>query len=94
MALTKAKIVESMQANLGLPRKRCTELLEKLIDIIKANLENGESVMISGFGKFCVNKKKERKGRNPATGSDMLLDKRKVVTFKCSHILREKINGS
>ena len=94
MALTKVKIVESMQENLGLPRKRCTELLEKLIDIIKTNLENGENVMISGFGKFCVNQKKERKGRNPATGSDMILEKRKVVTFKCSHILREKINGS
>jgi integration host factor subunit alpha len=49
--------------------------------------------LISGFGKFCVKEKNERRGRNPATGADMTLDMRRVVTFRCSHLLREKING-
>ena len=59
---------------------------------MKKTLESGEDVMISGFGKFCVKNKKERRGRNPATGDDMMLRPRKVVTFKCSGNLREKIN--
>jgi integration host factor subunit alpha len=49
--------------------------------------------LISNFGKFCVREKKERKGRNPATGEDMMLSPRKVVTFKCSGKLRDEING-
>jgi integration host factor subunit alpha len=56
-------------------------------------LEKGEDVLISGFGKFCIKNKKERRGRNPATGDDMMLSQRQVVTFRCSHLLREKING-
>jgi len=62
------------------------------LKIIKQNLENGEDVLISGFGKFCVKEKKERKGRNPATGDDMMLSPRKVVTFRCSPVLRKRIN--
>jgi integration host factor subunit alpha len=68
-------------------------VIEGLIEIIKKTLENGEDVLISGFGKFCVKNKRERRGRNPATGQDLILDKRKVVTFKCSGKLREKINS-
>jgi integration host factor subunit alpha len=60
---------------------------------MKNKLEIGEDVLISGFGKFCVKLKKERRGRNPATGEDMLLAGRKVITFRCSHLLRKKING-
>jgi integration host factor subunit alpha len=63
------------------------------LEIIKRTLESGEDVMISGFGKFCVKEKKQRKGRNPATGKDMMLEPRKVVTFRCSRQLRYKING-
>jgi len=60
---------------------------------MKRSLESGEDVMISGFGKFCVKEKKERRGRNPSTGEDMVLEPRKVVTFKCSGNLRDRING-
>ncbi|MGE5248687.1 MAG: HU family DNA-binding protein, partial [Bacteroidota bacterium] len=60
--------------------------------LMKNRLEKGEDVLISGFGKFCVKDKNERRGRNPATGQDMMLAKRKVITFRCSHLLREKIN--
>jgi len=68
-------------------------MLETLLELIKSNLEKGEDVLISGFGKFCVKEKNERRGRNPATGNDMLLDSRRVVTFRCSHLLRDKINA-
>ena len=69
------------------------ELVETLLELIKKSLENGEDVLISGFGKFSVRKKKERRGRNPATGREMMIESRKVVTFKSSGNLRDKING-
>ena len=93
MTLTKAQLVDTIQNDIGLPRKKSSELVETLLEIIKINLENGEDVLISGFGKFCVKAKKERRGRNPATGEDMMLAPRKVVTFSCSPVLRKKING-
>ena len=65
--------------------------VEILLELIKRTLEDGEDVLISGFGKFCIRKKSERKGRNPSTGEDILLNKRKVLTFKCSGMLRDKI---
>jgi integration host factor subunit alpha len=64
-----------------------------LIEIIKRSLEKSEDVLISGFGKFCVKNKKERRGRNPATGDDLTLRGRRVITFKCSGKLRNKINN-
>ena len=92
MALTKADIINSVQMEEGLTKQQSTEVIEALIEIIKSTLESGEDVLISGFGKFCVREKKERKGRNPATGDDLMLSPRKVVTFKCSGKLRDRIN--
>ena len=93
MTLTKAKIVDVIHNELGFPKNKSAELIEILLEQIKSTLEKGEDVLISGFGKFCVKEKKERRGRNPATGDDMMLSRRRVVTFRCSHLLREKING-
>jgi integration host factor subunit alpha len=93
MTLTKAKIADAIHQQLGFPKNRAAELLELMLELIKNKLENGENVLVSGFGKFCVKKKKERRGRNPATGEDMLLSGRRVITFRCSHLLRKKING-
>ena len=93
MTLTKANIVDAIHNDLGFPKNRSAEFIEILLEQIKSTLEKGEDVLISGFGKFCVKNKKERRGRNPATGDDMMLSKRQVVTFRCSHLLREKING-
>ena len=92
MTLTKAKIADAVHQELGFPKNRSAELLELLLELMKHKLENGEDVLISGFGKFCVKDKKERRGRNPATGQDLTLSKRKVITFRCSHLLREKVN--
>ena len=93
MTLTKAHIRDAIQNQLGLPKNRSAEMLEILLEIIKKNLESGEDLLVSGFGKFCVKDKRERRGRNPATGQDMMLENRRVVTFKCSGKLRDKING-
>lgn len=92
MTLTKASIIEEVQNQLRFSKKESTDLIETLLEIIKRTLTGGEDVLISGFGKFCVKRKKERRGRNPATGDDMMLSPRQVVTFKCSGKLRERIN--
>jgi integration host factor subunit alpha len=92
MSLTKAQIVENIQDQTGLTKIKATETVETLLEIIKSSLSAGENVLVSGFGKFCVKEKKQRKGRNPATGEEMMLDERRVVTFKCSGKLRDKIN--
>ena len=94
MALTKADIVEKVQTEIGFTRHQSTELVESLLETIKYKLDSGEDVLVSGFGKFCVLEKRERRGRNPATGEDMMLRPRKVVSFKCSGKLREKVNSS
>ena len=84
MALTKAEIIESVHQQLGFPKKKSNEVVEQLIETIKSTLASGEDVLVSGFGKFSVNDKKERRGRNPATGDAMMLRPRRVVTFKVS----------
>jgi integration host factor subunit alpha len=93
MAVTKADIVHSIMEKTGFSKKQSTEITEVLVDIIKRTLISGEDVLISGFGRFCVNQKSARRGRNPATGEPMILSSRKVVTFKCSGRLRNKMNA-
>jgi len=93
MALTKAQIVETLQNHLGFTKKQSTETVETLLKIIKTTLASGEDILVSGFGKFCVKEKNERRGRNPATGEDMMLPPRKVVTFRCSGKLRDKVDS-
>ena len=92
MALTKADIIEAVAAGNGFTRKKSVETVETVLEIIKQSLASGEDVLISGFGKFCVKEKRERKGRNPATGEPMMLRPRRIVTFKSSGKLRKKIS--
>ena len=94
MTLTKAQMVETIQNQTGFSKNRSLGIVETLLEIIKRTLASGEDVLASGFGKFCVKEKKERKGRNPATGDAMMLEPRKVVTFKCSGKLREMVNSN
>ena len=91
MALTKNDIVTAIH-EIGFTKKKSVDIIEALLEIIKQRLESGEDVLISGFGKFCVKEKKSRRGRNPATGSDLVLRARRIVTFKCSGKLRNKIS--
>jgi integration host factor subunit alpha len=92
MTLTKANIIECIRNDLGYPRKKSADIMETFLEIIKRSMETGDDILISGFGKFCVSEKRARRGRNPATGDDMILEKRRVITFKCSQVLRKKIN--
>ncbi|MFH2065649.1 MAG: integration host factor subunit alpha [Pseudomonadota bacterium] len=92
MTVTKATIACEIQDQLDIPSKQSFEIVETLLEIIKRTLESGDDVMVSGFGKFCVQEKKQRKGRNPSTGADLMLDARRVVTFRCSNKLRDMVN--
>ena len=93
MTLTKKTIIEKIAEENNLSPSEARGTVEALLEIIKSTLVSGEDIMVSGFGKFQVNGKAPRKGRNPTTGRPMILEKKRVVTFKCSGKLREKING-
>ena len=94
MTITKTTIIEKISEETGLEPSRAKDTVEHLLEIMKSTLESGEDIILSGFGKFQVNEKAPRKGRNPATGKDMMLKKRRVVTFNCAGGLRDKINGN
>jgi len=93
MSLTKADLIDSIYNQLDLPKTKSTRVVGSLLEIIKKTLEDGEDVLISGFGKFCVKEKTKRRGRNPQTGEDLMLGERRVVTFRSSGVLRGKVNG-
>jgi len=93
MALTKDDLMNSIHQRLGLPKSKSVRLVESLLETVKMKLELGEDVLISRFGKFCVKNKNARRGRNPATGADLMLGSKRIVTFKCSPVLRDKVNG-
>ena len=93
MTLTKVNLVETIRDVCEFTKKDSHKLVDKLLEIIKDTLVNGEDVLITGFGKFYVKEKRDRRGRNPATGENLILGSRRVVRFKCSGVLRDKING-
>lgn len=93
MTATKATITDKIQKQLNIPKNQSVDIVETLLAIIKRTLESGDDVMVSGFGKFSVKQKKTRKGRNPSTGKALMLDARRVVTFRCAGGLRDKVNG-
>ena len=90
--VTKAQIAETLVAKNLFKRKDSVQIVESMFELMKLTLEQGEELMISGFGKFTVAKKNPRKGRNPQTGEEMVITPRKVVTFKWSKKLKERIN--
>jgi integration host factor subunit alpha len=92
MTFTKAQIVENLFAKNLFTKGESAQIIETLFELMKQSLERGEDVLISGFGKLCVRKKHQRMGRNPQTGKPMVLAPRTAVTFKCSVVLKEKIN--
>ncbi len=90
--MTKAEIVEQIYEQVGFSKKESAELVEKVFEAIKETLARGEKVKISGFGNFVVRDKNSRKGRNPQTGQEILLEARKVLTFKPSLVLKNMLN--
>ena len=93
MTLTKSHLIDAIAEQNGFTQKKSSETVETIMEIEKSSLASVHNVLISGFGKFCVKEKLERRGRNPATGEDMILGPRRVVTFRCSGKLRDKVNG-
>jgi len=94
MSLAKNHLVSSLNNRCGFSNRKSINLIKSILETIKRTLESGEDILISGFGKFSVKEKKEeRRGRNPATGSDLILRSRRIVTFKCSEKLKDMING-
>jgi integration host factor subunit alpha len=94
MTLSQDAIISAVAKANGYHRPQATQLVETLLEIIKSRLSSGEDVLVSGFRKFCINGKRERRGRNPATGEDMTMKARRIVRFKWSGKLRRKINQS
>lgn len=92
MAMTKNEIIDQIYEKVGMTKRECASIVESTIDIIKNELGKGNAVKISGFGKWTVKSKKDRKGRNPQTGEAMTIGARKVVTFKSSKILSSELN--
>ena len=94
MALTKEKLIILLQNQLGLTRQESRQILDRLFKIMKGTLSQGEDLLISGFGKFSVRQKNARRGRNPQTKENLILAARKVLVFKISGVLRNRINKS
>ena len=92
MSLTKEKIINDIYNHVGLSKSQSRLVVERLFEITKNTLENGEDLLISGFGKFVVKEKEARRGRNPQTTADLHLRARRVVVFKTSGVLRKRIN--
>ena len=92
MTLTKDHLVSSIGDRLGISKFESSRIVETVLETVKSSLTSGEDVLISGFGKFIVRKKEARRGRNPQTGQDLTLDPRRVITFKCSSMMRDRIN--
>ena len=93
MTLTKDHLVSSIGNRLGISKFESLRILESVLETVKTSLSNGEDVLLSGFGKFIVRKKEARRGRNPQTGEDLTLEPRRLITFKCSSVMRDRING-
>jgi integration host factor subunit alpha len=93
LALTKQTIIEKISEKNNSSPSEAKDTIEHLLEIMKSTLGSGENIMISGFGKFQVKEKPSRKGRNPATGEELILEKRRIVTFRCAGGLRDRING-
>ncbi len=91
MALTKAELAENLFKVLGINKREAKELVEFFFEQIRKLLENGQEVRLSGFGNFNLRDKKERPGRNPKTGQDVLISARRVVTFKAGQKLKARV---
>jgi integration host factor subunit alpha len=92
MALTKEKIIDNVYNQIGLSKSQSRRVVENLLETMKKSLSKGESLLISGFGKFIIKDKAARKGRNPQTRKDLNLRARRVIVFRTSGVLRRKIN--
>ena len=92
--VTRADLADAVYQQVGFSRKNAAGLVEDVIETVLNTLETGETVKLSSFGNFTVRHKKERMGRNPKTGEEVPIDSRRVLVFRASHILKDRINGN
>ena len=90
--MTKADMIDAICEEIGFSKRESAKIVENMLDIIKETLENGENVKLSGFGNFNIQHKRARRGRNPQTGEEMTISARRVLSFKPSNVLRDKLN--
>lgn len=91
--MTKADIIKAVYGCIGVSKSESAQLVDNLFETIRIALESGEDVKLSGFGHFALRKKNERIGRNPKTGVEIMITPRRVVTFRASPIMKNRING-
>jgi integration host factor subunit alpha len=91
--MTKADIAKIVHERVGLTKKESAQIVESVLDVIRDSLEQGDNVKLSGFGHFIVRQKHARRGRNPKTGTDIIIAPRSVVTFRASPLLKNKLTG-
>ena len=90
--MTKADLVTVLTEKIGFSNRDCHKIVELIFESIKSPLEAGEQVKVSGFGTWTVKTKESRRGRNPQTGEEILLDGRKVLGFNASNVLKDEIS--
>lgn len=90
--VTRADLSEAVYKEIGLSRSECSQIVESVLSEISDALLKGEDVKLSSFGSFVVRQKSGRVGRNPKTGKEVPIDPRRVLAFRASHVLKEKIN--
>lgn len=90
--ITRADLTDAVYRSLGISRNESSAFVERILEEVSASLERGETVKISSFGTFSVREKKLRMGRNPKTGEEVPIEPRRVITFRASHVLKDKIN--
>lgn len=90
--MTKAEIVEAIYRKMGITKREAADLVDSFFELVREQLEDGESIKLSGFGNFDIRQKRSRRGRNPKTGEEIEITARKVLTFKPSQLLRQKVN--
>jgi integration host factor subunit alpha len=90
--MTKLEIVTNLYEKLGFSKRECANIVDTFFEIIKKTLASGENVKVSGFGNFVVKEKKARRGRNPQTGTEIEISKRRVLNFRLSQVLKDEIN--
>jgi integration host factor subunit alpha len=91
--VTRADLAEAVYAELGVSRQECSDLVESMLALLSDELAKGETVKLSSFGSFAVRDKGERVGRNPKTKQEVMIDPRRVLVFKPSQVLKDRVDG-
>ncbi len=94
MTVTRADLTEAVYQEVGLSRNESAQLVESVLEAIAGTLAQGEAVKVSSFGTFSVRDKAQRIGRNPKTGEEVPILPRRVLVFRASHVLKDRINRS